>query len=66
MEARIPGGRFARIAVLVEDRFEDLRMTRRTRSFADVSDSDVMSQIASDHSLQPSINVLRPHVRCWF
>src|SRR5690349_16780418 len=29
------------ICVLAEDRFQDLRMTRRTRSFADVTDGDV-------------------------
>ena len=30
------------LAVLAEDRLQDLRMTRRTRTFADVSDADVM------------------------
>jgi len=48
------------IAVLMEDRLQDLRMTRRTRSFADVSDSDVMKRIATDHSLQTEIDVSGP------
>jgi uncharacterized protein len=57
-EARPP-----EIVVLVEDRFQDLRMTRRTRTFNDVSDSDVFNQIANDHGLSPSVNVNGPNYR---
>ena len=32
--------------MLLEDRFQDMRMTQRTRTFEDVSDSDVMNRIA--------------------
>lgn len=39
------------LQVLVEDRLQDLRMTRRTRSFADSSDSDAIGCIARDHGL---------------
>lgn len=46
--------------VLAEDRFQDLRMTRRTRTFADASDSDVINTIANDHRLTPSVNVTGP------
>lgn len=46
--------------VLAEDRFQDLRMTRRTRTFADSSDSDVINRIANDHGLTPSVNVSGP------
>jgi len=60
IEATFPEGSPPEISVLVEDRFEDLRMTRRTRTFDNVSDSDVMSKIANDHGLQPSINVSGP------
>ncbi len=56
LEARYPEGGPPQIAVLAEDRLQDLRMTRRTRSFADVSDSDVLSSIASDHGLSPQAN----------
>ena len=35
-------------------------MTRRTRSFVDVSDSDVINQVASDHGLSPSVSVTGP------
>ncbi len=46
--------------VLAEDRLQDLRMTRRTRSFADTTDSDVFSRIANDHGLTPNIDVTGP------
>ena len=31
-----------------DDRFVNRRMTRRTRTFSDVSDADVVNQIATD------------------
>jgi uncharacterized protein len=46
--------------VLAEDRFQDLRMTRRTRSFQDVSDADVFSRVANDHGLTPRVDVQGP------
>jgi uncharacterized protein len=60
LEARYPQGNSPSLVVLAEDRFQDLRMTRRTRTFADVSDSDVFSQIAGDHGLTPSVGVSGP------
>jgi phage protein D len=48
------------INVLAEDRFQDLRMTRRTRSFEDTSDADVFSRIANDHGLSPEVDVSGP------
>jgi phage protein D len=60
LEARYPEGSPPAIAVLIEDRFQDLRMTRRTRTFADISDSDLMNKIASDHGLTPDISVTGP------
>ena len=58
LEAYFPEGAPPELTVLAEDRFQDLRMTRRTRSFLDLSDSAVVSQIANDHGLTPSINVV--------
>src|SRR5437773_4184051 len=52
MEAVFGEARPPEIAVLLEDRFQDLRMTQRTRTFADVSVSDVMNKIASDYGLR--------------
>jgi Bacteriophage probable baseplate hub protein len=48
------------LEVLAEDRFQDLRMTRRTRTFEDISDSDVINRIASDHGLTPDVDVRGP------
>jgi hypothetical protein len=63
IEGRFPEGAAPEIAVLVEDRLEDLRMTRRTRTFTDVTDADVINKIANDYSLQPSIDVSGPQYR---
>lgn len=60
LEATFPEGQSPEISVLAEDRFQDLRMNRRTRSFTDVSDADVINQIASDHGLSPSVDVPGP------
>jgi uncharacterized protein len=60
LEATFPEGQAPEITVLAEDRFQDLRMTRRTRTFADATDADVFNQIASDHGLSPSVGVTGP------
>jgi uncharacterized protein len=57
LEAHFPQDQAPSITVLAEDRFQDLRMTRRTRAFADMSDADVMSQIANDHGLTPNVDL---------
>jgi phage protein D len=48
------------LTVLAEDRFQDLRMTRRTRTWENVSDADVVQQIAGDHGLTPDVDVQGP------
>ena len=63
IEAHFPSAADPLLTVLAEDRFQDLRMERRTRSFADVSDSDVFSQIASQHGLSPQVDVDGPTYR---
>ena len=60
IQASYPEGEPPRVVVLADDRLQDLRMTRRTRTFADMSDADAMRAIASDHSLSPSIDVSGP------
>ena len=60
IEGRFPEGNAPSVAVLAEDRFQDLRMTRRTRTFADVTDTAVMTQIAGEHGLTPQITVDGP------
>jgi phage protein D len=60
LEARYPVDAPPEITVLAEDRFQDLRMTRRTRTFEDVSDRDVFEQIAGDHDLERSLDLPGP------
>ena len=48
--------------MLAEDRLQDLRMTRRTRSFEYVSDDEVMSRIAAEHGLRPELDIDGPTV----
>lgn len=62
IEASYPssGAGEARVCVLAEDRLQDMRMTRRTRSFEHLSDADVMQRIASDHGLRAQIDLTGP------
>jgi phage protein D len=60
LEAQFPEGRPPALNVLAEDRFQDLRMTRRTRTFDDMSDADVFNRIANDHGLSPDVSVNGP------
>lgn len=57
LEALFPEAGLRSIIVLAEDRFQDLRMARRTRTFVDVTDADVIRQIASNHSLSPQVDL---------
>jgi uncharacterized protein len=63
LEAHYPKASEPLLTVLAEDRFQDLRMERRTRSFSDMSDSDVFSQIASQHGLTPQVDLDGPTYR---
>lgn len=60
IEGRYPIQRSPEICVLAEDGLQDLRMTRRTRTFEEVSDEDVFRSIASDHGLSAEIDVDGP------
>src|SRR5258705_2608372 len=60
LEGRFPQGRPPEIVALAEDRFQDLRMTRRTRTFADKSDDDIFRTIADEHELTPSLRLDGP------
>ena len=63
IEARFPEGKGPTLVILAEDALQDLRMTRRTRSFSDATDADVASQIAGDHGLTPNISLSGPKHR---
>ncbi len=60
LEARFPEGGAPSLTVLAEDRLQDLRMTRRTRTFTSISDADVASQIAGDYGLTPDVGITGP------
>jgi uncharacterized protein len=60
LEAGFRDGSPPVLTVLAEDRLQDLRQTRRTRTFFDASDADVFRRIAGDHGLTPSVNVSGP------
>jgi phage protein D len=60
LEGRYPQVRPPEILMKAEDRLQDLRMARRTRTFENVSDSDVFQQIASQHGLQANIDASGP------
>jgi phage protein D len=57
IEGRFPSQRPPEILVLAEDRLQDLRMTRRTRTFENVTTADVVNRVASGHGLQPQVDV---------
>ena len=48
------------LTVLSEDRFQNLRMNRRTRTFANLSDADICRQIAADNGLTADVNLDGP------
>src|SRR4030095_2564007 len=62
-EAQYPPQRPPELTVFAEDRLQDLRMERRTRSFESVTDADVIRQIASQHGLTAQVDVEGPTYR---
>jgi phage protein D len=60
LEARYPAASPPTLVALAEDRFQDLRMTRRTRTFSDLADADVIRRVAGDHSLQADVDLPGP------
>ncbi|MGO9428655.1 phage late control D family protein [Rhodoblastus sp.] len=60
IEANYPAARIPEILILAEDRLQDLRMERHTRSFENVSDADVIRQIASQNGLTAQVDVDGP------
>jgi phage protein D len=55
--ADFPDGGPPTIGVLAEDRLQDLRMTRRSRSFVDKSLADIVRQIAGEHGLTADVSL---------
>ncbi|MFN3303889.1 MAG: phage late control D family protein [Roseateles sp.] len=62
LQARFPkaGVGEAQLVVQLEDRLQDLRMARRSRSFDQASLADAAQRIASDHGLTAAVDVDAP------
>lgn len=60
LEARWRSGQPPEVAVFAEDKLMDLRMTRRFRTYEDVTDADIASAIASEHGLTPRVDAEGP------
>jgi uncharacterized protein len=60
LEGRFPHLNPPEILVKAEDRLQDLRMTRRTRTFTNISDAGLFQQIASQQGLTANIDVNGP------
>ena len=60
LEASFPESSPPTLTVLAEDRLQDLRMTRRTRSFEQARDAEVFERIGREHGLDPRIDLPGP------
>jgi phage protein D len=60
IEGRYPHLQPPEILIEAEDRLQDLRMTRRTRTFENISDASLFQQIASQQGLQANVDVSGP------
>lgn len=60
LEGRFTGNRPPELLVMAEDRLQDLRMARRTRTWEQVSDADVIRQVAQAHGLSADVDVSGP------
>jgi phage protein D len=57
LEARFPAKSPPELVVLAEDALQDLRMTRRTRTFVNQSDADVFNKIADEHGMDKRVQL---------
>lgn len=60
LELSMEQGRAPEAMCLAEDRLMDLRMTHRFRTFENVSDADMVQEIASQHGLSAQADVQGP------
>lgn len=63
LEGRFIEQRPPELLVLAEDKLQDLRMVRRSRTFEDVTLNDVLETIVSEHGLQLQIDIDSPHYK---
>jgi phage protein D len=60
MEGNFPAASAPELTILAEDRFQALRMSRRTRSFEDLDDAAVIRQVAGEHGLSADLDLDGP------
>lgn len=60
LEGRFPQQRPPELTIFAEDALQALRMTRRTRVFEEMSDSEIVKRIAGEHSLQHNVSLSGP------
>ena len=60
LQGNLPADGAPELTVLAEDRFQDLRMTRRTRTYEDVTAAEVIEQVASVHGLRSQVDAPGP------
>ncbi len=60
LEGRFPSQSPPELLLLAEDRFQDLRMVRNTRSFESLSVADLVQRIAGEHGLRHEVDVQGP------
>ncbi|MFT3858284.1 MAG: contractile injection system protein, VgrG/Pvc8 family [Aquabacterium sp.] len=60
LELSMDQGRAPEVTLMAEDKLMDLRMTRRFKTYENVSDADLVQQIASQHGLQGQADVDGP------
>jgi phage protein D len=60
LEGDYPGSVGPSLVILAEDRLQDLRLARRTRTFADSTDADAINQVADDHGLSAQVDLDGP------
>lgn len=60
LEGVFPAGGAPEFAVLAEDRLQDLRMARRTRTFLDGTDADAFRAVAAGHGLSAVLDLDGP------
>lgn len=64
IELDMSQGRAPEVIVRAEDRLMDLRMTHRFKTYEQLSDAELLQQIASQHGLQAQANLDGPRHAC--
>ena len=60
LEAEFQEGVEPHVVAFAEDRLMKLRMTRRMKTYENVTDADIASAIAAEHGLQPAVDADGP------